>query len=56
VGTGVGLFQVATVAHLHGGEIVVESNEGKCSKFTVTLPNCGAPTAKTAVSSLPIEL
>src|SRR5208282_4143673 len=29
VGTGVGLFLVATVVHLHGGEIAVESSEGK---------------------------
>ena len=39
VGTGVGLFLVATVVHLHGGDIAVESSEGKGSRFTVTLPN-----------------
>jgi signal transduction histidine kinase len=38
VGSGVGLFLVATVMHLHGGEIAVESTEGKGSRFTVTLP------------------
>lgn len=38
VGTGVGLFLVATVVHLHGGNISVESSEGKGSRFTVTLP------------------
>jgi two-component system OmpR family sensor kinase len=45
VGTGVGLFLVATVVHLHDGDIAVESSEGKGSRFTVTLPNGGAPGA-----------
>jgi signal transduction histidine kinase len=39
VGSGVGLFLVATVMHLHGGEIAVESSEGKGSRFTATLPD-----------------
>jgi two-component system, OmpR family, sensor kinase len=39
VGTGVGLFLVATVVHLHGGEVTVESEEGNGSCFTVTLPH-----------------
>ena len=39
VGTGVGLFLVAIVVHLHDGDIVVDSGEGKGSRFTVTLPN-----------------
>jgi signal transduction histidine kinase len=38
VGSGVGLFLVATVMYLHGGEIAVESTEGKGSRFTATLP------------------
>jgi len=42
VGTGVGLFLVATVVHLHGGEVTVESSEGQGSRFTVTLPH-GTP-------------
>jgi signal transduction histidine kinase len=42
VGTGVGLFLVATVVHLHGGDIVVESNEGAGACFIVTLPNGSA--------------
>lgn len=41
VGTGVGLFLVATVVRLHGGEIVVDSREGQGSRFTVTLPLAG---------------
>ena len=48
VGSGVGLFLVATVVHLHGGEVAVESNEGEGSRFTVTLPG-GQP--KTAARS-----
>jgi two-component system OmpR family sensor kinase len=38
VGTGVGLYLVKTVVDLHGGEIAVESGEGKGSKFTIRLP------------------
>jgi signal transduction histidine kinase len=38
VGTGVGLYLVKTVIDLHGGEIAVESREGKGSRFTVRLP------------------
>ena len=39
VGTGVGLFLVATVVQLHGGDISVDSSEGRGSRFTVTLPH-----------------
>jgi two-component system, OmpR family, sensor kinase len=39
VGTGVGLFLVATVVNLHGGEVTVESHEGAGARFTVTLPD-----------------
>ena|ERR1700677_2796369 len=38
VGSGVGLFLVATVMHLHGGEIAVQSSEGKGSRFTAIFP------------------
>jgi len=38
VGTGIGLYLVRTVAHLHGGEITVESREGKGSRFVLSLP------------------
>jgi two-component system, OmpR family, sensor kinase len=37
VGSGVGLFLVATVMRLHAGEILVDSTEGKGSRFTATL-------------------
>lgn len=41
VGTGVGLFLVATVIRLHGGDVGVESTVGNGSVFTVTLPVAG---------------
>jgi signal transduction histidine kinase len=38
VGTGIGLFLVATVMRLHGGDIAVESKEGSGARFTARLP------------------
>jgi len=38
VGTGVGLNLVKMVVDLHGGDIAVESQEGKGARFTVRLP------------------
>jgi signal transduction histidine kinase len=38
VGTGVGLYLVKMVVELHGGNVVVESREGRGSRFTVRLP------------------
>jgi two-component system, OmpR family, sensor kinase len=38
IGTGIGLFLVATVLRLHGGDITVESEEGCGTRFTATLP------------------
>ncbi len=37
-GTGLGLAIVKKFINLMGGEIIVESAEGKGSKFTITLP------------------
>jgi signal transduction histidine kinase len=53
VGTGVGLNLVKMVVDLHGGDIVVESTEGKGSRFTVQLPV--APPVVESVASAPTE-
>jgi signal transduction histidine kinase len=37
-GTGLGLAIVRRFINLMGGEIAVESEEGKGSKFTITIP------------------
>jgi signal transduction histidine kinase len=52
VGSGIGLFLVTTVVHLHGGEITVESDEGKGARFTVTLPNVQPRSATACQRSL----
>jgi signal transduction histidine kinase len=38
VGTGIGLYLAKTVVDLHGGSIVVDSQEDKGARFTVRLP------------------
>lgn len=38
VGTGVGLSVVKMMLDLHGGRVVVQSNEGEGARFTVVLP------------------
>jgi CheY-like chemotaxis protein len=42
-GTGLGLSLVARLAEMNGGSVEVESEEGKGSRFTVTLPWCHEP-------------
>ena len=37
-GTGLGLFISNKIAQAHGGEIKIESEEGKGSRFIVSLP------------------
>ncbi len=45
VGTGVGLNLVKMVVDLHGGDVGVESTEGKGARFTVRLPIASKPTS-----------
>jgi signal transduction histidine kinase len=37
-GTGLGLFIAAGIARKHGGELQVDSEPGRGSRFTLTLP------------------
>jgi PAS domain S-box-containing protein len=53
-GTGLGLVLVARMAELHGGEVLVESEPGRGSRFTVILPRHEPPTSIS--SSPPPEL
>jgi len=48
VGTGVGLNLVKMVVDLHGGDIAVESQEGRGARFTVRLPIKPPPQADRA--------
>lgn len=43
IGSGVGLFLVATVVRLHDGAVTVKSAEGEGSKFIVTLASADGP-------------
>ncbi len=68
-GTGLGLVLVARLAEMHGGSISVESEEGKGSRFTITLPTrppaaphssaappaVSAPASGTAGSAPPLQ-
>lgn len=39
-GTGIGLAIAKSIVEAHGGKILLESEEGKGSRFTVRIPNC----------------
>lgn len=48
-GSGLGLSLVKTIVHAHGGNVWVESNEGRGSKFTMMLPlTDGKPASQNA--------
>ena len=51
-GTGLGLALVKHLAEMHGGSIVVESQVGQGSRFTVTLPWQPAPEMQQAMDLL----
>ena len=53
-GTGLGLALTRSLAHLHCGDVTVESTLGQGSKFTLFLPNC--PKDKLALPSSPQDL
>jgi two-component system OmpR family sensor kinase len=43
VGSGIGLYLVKTVIDLHRGHVLLESEEGKGSRFIVKIPGLIAP-------------
>ncbi len=51
IGTGIGLYLVKTVVDLHGGVVCVESDEGRGSRFTVTMPLTPANPARVRVDA-----
>ena len=56
-GSGIGLALVQELVKLHGGEIRVESEEGRGSAFTVTIPfgtvaSAGGPAGRIARAGL----
>ena len=38
-GTGLGLAIVFSIIHKHGGEVSIQSGEGKGTTFTITIPD-----------------
>jgi PAS domain S-box-containing protein len=54
-GTGLGLALVARLTELHGGSVSLESEFGKGSRFTISLPSQKAALAPSAVEALPAQ-
>lgn len=48
-GTGLGLALVRRITELHGGSVALESQEGKGSRFTVTIPWTPSPADETTL-------
>ena len=54
-GFGLGLYVVREIVRMHGGEIQVESEEGKGTTFTVHLPVMARPPAGEVHTVVPAD-
>jgi two-component system phosphate regulon sensor histidine kinase PhoR len=54
-GTGLGLFIVKTIVEGHGGSVLVESEVGRGTTFTILLPSSNVSVARTPLKATPNE-